>query len=153
MLDLGVCRWDHIVLGISARSHVDVWTHVKQAKSASSDMLICHSLPSRMVCLMTVGRKHGSPRGWPDPQRPGAPTVAALKHHGSWRMVERLLLDGNFCLDNRRIASHTMKCTVLSFAAKRSISLDDRLTLGYHSGGHKMAHGYSRDAPWRWCLE
>ena len=23
MLDLGVCRWDHIVLGISARSHVD----------------------------------------------------------------------------------------------------------------------------------
>ena len=26
MLDLGVCRWDHIVLGISARSHVDAAT-------------------------------------------------------------------------------------------------------------------------------
>ena len=24
--DLGVCRWDHIVLGISARSHVDAAT-------------------------------------------------------------------------------------------------------------------------------
>ena len=23
MLDLDVCRWDHIVLGLSARSHVD----------------------------------------------------------------------------------------------------------------------------------
>ena len=26
ILDLGVCRWDHIVLGISARSHVDAAT-------------------------------------------------------------------------------------------------------------------------------
>ena len=26
MLELGVCRWDHIVLGISARSHVDAAT-------------------------------------------------------------------------------------------------------------------------------
>ena len=26
MLDLGVCRWDHMVLGISARSHVDAAT-------------------------------------------------------------------------------------------------------------------------------
>ena len=26
MLDLGVCRWDHIALGISARSHVDAAT-------------------------------------------------------------------------------------------------------------------------------
>ena len=26
MLDLGVCRWDHIVLGISARSHMDAAT-------------------------------------------------------------------------------------------------------------------------------
>ena len=26
MLGLGVCRWDHIVLGISARSHVDAAT-------------------------------------------------------------------------------------------------------------------------------
>ena len=26
MLDLGVCRWDHIVLGISAQSHVDAAT-------------------------------------------------------------------------------------------------------------------------------
>ena len=62
----------------------------------------------------------------PAPNVQGSPTVRPLSTMEAGEWLKRLLLDGNFCLDNRRITSHTMKCTVLSFAAKRGISLDDR---------------------------
>ena len=53
--------------------------------------------------------------------------------HGDWERVDR------------RVSSHSLKCTMLSYAAKRGISVPDRLMLGYHSSNMHMAMVYSRD--------
>ena len=45
----------------------------------------------------------------------------------------------------RRVSSHSLKCTMLSFAAKRGLPVPDRLMLGYHSSNMHMAMVYSRD--------
>ena len=47
---------------------------------------------------------------------------------------------------NRSISSHSLKSTMLSFASKRGISHQDRLSLGHHSHSFKMADVYARDA-------
>ena len=44
------------------------------------------------------------------------------------------------------MTSHSCKCTCLSFLAKRGVSIEDRLTLGYHSNKMRMALTYSRDS-------
>ena len=45
----------------------------------------------------------------------------------------------------RRVSSHSLKCTMLSFAAKRGLPVPDRLMLGYHSSNMQMSLVYSRD--------
>jgi len=45
-----------------------------------------------------------------------------------------------------KTTSHSCKCTCLSFLAKRGVSFEDRLILGYHSNHLKMALVYSRDS-------
>ena len=45
----------------------------------------------------------------------------------------------------RRISSHTLKSTFLSYAAKRGIGIPERLQLGYHSSDFQMGLVYSRD--------
>ena len=47
--------------------------------------------------------------------------------------------------DGRRVSSHSLKCTMLSFAAKRGLPVPDRLMLGYHSSNMQMSLVYSRD--------
>ena len=46
---------------------------------------------------------------------------------------------------DRRISSHSLKSTFLSFAAKRGIGIPERLQLGYHTSSFQMGMVYSRD--------
>ena len=46
----------------------------------------------------------------------------------------------------RKLSSHSLKSTMLSFAAKRGYSHQDRLSMGHHVHPHKMADVYARDA-------
>eukprot|EP00435_Cladocopium_sp_Y103_P046445 s735_g13.t1 len=46
---------------------------------------------------------------------------------------------------NRRISSHSLKSTFLSYAAKRGIGIPERLQLGYHTSNFQMGMVYSRD--------
>ena len=63
---------------------------------------------------------------------------------GAWL---RLLLYGSISkLDARRISSHSLKCTCISYATKFGASPDEILLLGYHCGGHQMAITYGRDS-------
>ena len=63
---------------------------------------------------------------------------------GAWL---RLLLYGSISkLDTRRISSHSLKCTCISYATKFGASPDEILLLGYHCGGHQMAITYGRDS-------
>ena len=45
----------------------------------------------------------------------------------------------------RRISSHSLKSTFLSYAAKRGIGIPERLQLGYHTSNFQMGMVYSRD--------
>ena len=47
---------------------------------------------------------------------------------------------------SRAISSHSLKATMLSFAAKRGYSHPDRLSLGHHKHPYQMADVYARDA-------
>ena len=47
---------------------------------------------------------------------------------------------------SRLISSHSLKATMLSFAAKRGYSHQDRLSLGHHVHPYQMADVYARDA-------
>eukprot|EP00435_Cladocopium_sp_Y103_P070357 s116_g35.t1 len=45
----------------------------------------------------------------------------------------------------RRVSSHSLKSTFLSYAAKRGIGIPERLQLGYHTSNFQMGMVYSRD--------
>ena len=71
-------------------------------------------------------------------QRPLETTEAA-----AWL---RLILHGDSNLQkDRRVSSHSMKVTVLSYAAKRGMDIHLRMQLGYHTSPYKMGLTYSRD--------
>ena len=83
----------------------------------------------------------------PAPSVEGKPTVRPLgtDECGSWL---RLLLQMNPVASKNevRITSHSCKCTILSYAAKRGLPHDERLVLGHHAHQGRMADVYARDA-------
>ena len=82
----------------------------------------------------------------PAPDATGLATVRPVSTDEAGRWLRMLLKDGSFDLESLKITSHRMKCTFLSFLAKRGISLEDRRILGYHTDGNKVPLTYSRDA-------
>ena len=78
----------------------------------------------------------------PAPDKSGAPTVRALgsDEAGAWLQE---LLPGR---EGSRTTSHSLKATLLSFAAKRGLTHIDRLALGGHYHGAHMSDVYARDA-------
>ena len=83
----------------------------------------------------------------PAPDKSGDATQRPLESGECGKWLRRLLDHGaaGESQDERRISSHSLKCTMLSFAAKRGLSVPDRLMLGYHSSQMHMAMVYSRD--------
>ena len=83
----------------------------------------------------------------PAPNKLGEPSQRPLDtgECGGWlrRLLELDMATGSEV--DRRVSSHSLKCTMLSYAAKRGISVPDRLMLGYHSSNMHMAMVYSRD--------
>ena len=81
----------------------------------------------------------------PAPSQDGTPTVRALSTPEAGRWM-RLLLGKPQSEDvTVKLSSHSFKATCLSMLAKRGCSFEDRLALGYHTGGLRMALTYSRD--------
>ena len=83
----------------------------------------------------------------PAPNKLGEPSQRPLDTGECGRWLRRLLeLDMATGSEvDRRVSSHSLKCTMLSYAAKKGISVPDRLMLGYHSSNMHMAMVYSRD--------
>ena len=83
----------------------------------------------------------------PAPDSEGRPLARALESDeaGCWL---RLLLGEKTVRSesSRAISTHSMKATMLSFAAKRGHSHQDRLSLGHHVHPYQMADVYARDA-------
>ncbi|CAE7519225.1 dnajb6-b [Symbiodinium sp. CCMP2592] len=85
--------------------------------------------------------------GWPvmpAPDVTGRPTVRPLSS-GEMTAWIRKLLPGAAEAD-RKLSSHSAKCTLLSWMAKFGASQDVRACLGYHVGTSKTVFRYSRDA-------
>ena len=79
----------------------------------------------------------------PAPDKSGLPTVRALSSGEAGAWLRSMLPDR----EGMRTTSHSLKSTLLSYAAKRGISHLDRLCLGGHT--HKdtsIADVYARDA-------
>eukprot|EP00435_Cladocopium_sp_Y103_P061907 s913_g23.t1 len=83
----------------------------------------------------------------PAPDRHGQATERPLESGECGKWLRRLLgLDASEGVhDQRRVSSHSLKSTMLSFAAKRGLSVPDRLLLGYHASHMQMSLVYSRD--------
>ena len=95
----------------------------------------CRWLQSQMECVLTSGLRIGS-------DETGAPTVRPLDSSEAGEWLRAVLVKAGHTVEGRKLTSHSLKATCLSFAAKRGFSQPDRLTLGYHD----MAHRYARDA-------
>jgi hypothetical protein len=81
----------------------------------------------------------------PAPLDTGEPGKRALdsQEAGKWlRSLLELKLDA---IENRKVSSHSLKCTMLSYLAKRGVEMSDRLLLGYHTSPFTMGLTYSRD--------
>ena len=81
----------------------------------------------------------------PAPDETGAPTVRPLDSSEAGEWSRAVLVKAGHTVEGRKLTSHSLKATCLSFAAKRGFSQPDRLTLGYHAH-QDMAHRYARDA-------
>ena len=80
----------------------------------------------------------------PAPDRFGTPTSRPLETSecAAWL---RKLVGVSIESSERRVSSHSMKSTMLSYAAKRGIGVPERLQLGYHTSNFQMGMVYSRD--------
>ena len=81
----------------------------------------------------------------PAPLETGLPGKRALdsEEAGSW--LRALLELSDHDVSERKVSSHSLKCTMLSFLAKRGVDMPDRLLLGYHTSPFTMGLTYSRD--------
>ena len=112
--------------------HGDNWV---QQRIDSLKFLNIDPFAAHHGCLMPAPDSHGFPL-----QR-----VIETDEAGCWL---RLLLGEHLTRagSSRLISSHSLKSTMLTFAAKRGIDHQDRLSLGHHAHPFQMADVYARDA-------
>ena len=82
----------------------------------------------------------------PAPSESGMPGRRALDSQEAGKWLRALLEVQSSATAERKVSSHSLKSTMLSFLAKRGVEMSDRLLLGYHSSPFTMGLTYSRDA-------
>eukprot|EP00435_Cladocopium_sp_Y103_P071210 s1948_g37.t1 len=82
----------------------------------------------------------------PAPQNDGTPGTRPLSSEEMKQWTHLLLTMSDVDFSDRRITSHSCKCTLLSWASKRGMPWEDRMVLGGHTTGFKSAMIYSRDS-------
>ena len=83
----------------------------------------------------------------PAPDCYGQPLQRAVETEEAGAWLRLLIGEHEKKLESSRpISSHSLKSTMLSYASKRGIGHQDRLSLGHHSHPYKMADVYARDA-------
>ena len=80
----------------------------------------------------------------PAPDRQGIPTGRPLETQECVAWI-RKIVGASEDSSSRRVSSHSLKSTMLSYAAKRGIGIPERLQLGYHTSNFQMGMVYSRD--------
>ena len=103
-----------------------------------------------MQCMVTLNIDPHSANGsclMPAPGDDGRPLKRAVESDEAGCWLRLLLGEAVKRSDSvKKLSSHSLKSTMLSFAAKRGYSLPDRLSMGHHVHPFKMADVYARDA-------
>ena len=109
------------------------------------DWVRCWMDSLRAVGINPYDPEHGCLMPAPDSYGHPLKRAVETEEAGAWL---RLLIGEhvNKAESTRPVSSHSLKSTMLSFASKRGISHQDRLSLGHHSHPFKMADVYARDA-------
>ena len=81
----------------------------------------------------------------PAPQPDGLPGARPLDSQEAAGWLRLILFGDASPLTGRKVASHSLKTTILSYAAKRGLDMNLRLQLGYHTQPFRMGLTYSRD--------
>ena len=95
-------------------------------------------------CELGITFEAGHPL-MPAPTENGAPGKRALDSQEAGRWLRALLGLDESSLQGRKVSSHSLKSTMLSFLAKRGVDMPDRLLLGYHTSPFTMGLTCSRD--------
>ena len=82
----------------------------------------------------------------PAPLAEGGASIRPLSSEEMKHWTHLLMRSGGVDLVGRRITSHSCKCTLLSWCAKRGLPWEDRLVLGGHTSTVRSALVYSRDS-------
>ena len=114
------------------------------------DWVRCWLDSLRAVGINPYDPEHGCLMPAPDTYGHPLKRAVETEEAGAWL---RLLIGEhvNKAESTRPISSHSLKSTMLSFASKRGISHQDRLSLGHHSHPFKMADVYCRPPPHTMC--
>ena len=101
-------------------------------------------------CMMTLNIDPHSADGvcmMPAPGDDGKPLKCAVETDEAGCWLRLILGEKPKRSDSaRKISTHSLKSTMLSFAAKRGYSHQDRLSMGHHAHPFKIADVYARDA-------
>ena len=93
---------------------------------------------------MSLNMMKGQPL-LPAPLDNGELSRRALDSQEAGKWLRALLEIDSTGQEERKVSSHSLKCTMLSYLAKRGIEMSDRLLLGYHTSPFTMGLTYSRD--------
>lgn len=83
---------------------------------------------------------------FPAPMEDGTPGKRFLTSQERGKWLRALIQRQMDIAEDRKVSSHSLKCTTLSMLAKRGVSVEDRLILGYHTSPFRIGLTYSRDA-------
>ena len=81
----------------------------------------------------------------PAPLPDGQPSSRPLDSQEAAGWLRLILFGDGAPVEGRKVASHSLKTTTLSFAAKRGLDINLRMQLGYHTQPYRMGLTYSRD--------
>ena len=110
--------------GITQQNWADIWEKVRSELGIDAEL--GHAL-------------------MPAPRDDGQPGRRALDSQEAGKWLRAILaIDADVSAD-RKVSSHSLKSTMLSFLAKRGVEMADRLLLGYHTSPFTMGLTYSRD--------
>ena len=112
-------------LGVVDEDWITVWTQVRESLGVSFE------------------RGHAT---MPAPLEDGSVSVRPLSTSEMKEWTLMLLRSVDIDVEDRRVTSHSCKCTLLSWCSKRGLPWEDRLVLGGHTCNVRSAMVYSRDA-------
>ena len=146
------------MFGDVAFAELKITNHKCQESTAFRNIFLCAVAPGLGVSeqpwiaewvnvrnLLGINFSAGHPT-LPAPDSEGSPTRRPLGTDEMKRWVSLVLESKGHSLVDRRLTSHSCKCTVLSWLAKHGNEWTDRMALGGHVSFMKSTVIYSRDA-------